>query len=144
MQTKNTKPVFSLSIGSSVKGAIYALIVSIFAVIAFAFIVKETEASESTIAIVNTIIKLAMIFLATVIATKNEDSMLVVKASIAGMLYIIASYLAFSFVNGECGDIKSFIFDLLLGLFAGAVSGLIFNNIPHKQPRKNKKYSKSR
>ena len=129
---KNSTPVLK-----SVKGAVYALVITITSILALALIVKETGLESGVISIVNQAIKIISIFTAAFIASREAPEKQLISGAVAGMLYIVFGYFTFSLIEGEFGDINKLFIDILMGLAIGVITSLIFSKL--KAPEKRRR-----
>lgn len=131
--TKSRIPVLK-----SAKGAIYALIITISAILAFTLIIKETGLSGNVIPIVNQTIKIVSIFVAALISSRESPEQQLISGSMSGMMYIVFGYFTFSLVEGCFGDIKKLFLDILMGLAVGFITSLIFSKLGTKPAKKRR------
>ena len=133
MQSKVKKKA-SVFPSSALKGAVWALIITIISVLGLAFIVKEAELTKETISIINQVIKIAAISAAGLIASGKEHN--TAAASLSGVMYIVFSFAAFSIIEGEIGNIKKLFLDILMGMAIGAIVSLISGSLGIKKKSK--------
>jgi len=127
MKTKSITLNKNKTILTILKGAINALIVSLLAILAFAFIIKLTNISDAFIKPINQIIKVVSIFFGCFIAFKKDDEKTLFKGIFIGGLYVILAFLLFSALNGSFEFSPTIFLDILFGLIVGAICAIITN-----------------
>lgn len=117
----------SSGIKSIIKGANLSLIVSLFAILIFAFIVRSASLSSGVIKCVNQFIKIISIFLGCTFFIKGKGGL--IKGAFLGLIYFILTNLIFSLFSTNFIIDFSFFVDLLFCTIIGAISGIISVNI---------------
>ncbi|MDD4211637.1 MAG: TIGR04086 family membrane protein [Clostridia bacterium] len=112
-----------------IKGSLFAVSVSLVAILLFAFIIKLTSLSLAFVDPVNEAIKGISILMGCFYAFKSASSNGLIKGILIGVFYIILSFFIFSILNGQLSFNKSFINDLLFGGIIGAICGIIAVNV---------------
>lgn len=110
------------------KGVVFSLIISVLAVIIFAVIVKFANLSAKTVEGVNVALKILSIFGGTLLAIGSGRQGLF-KGGVIGLLFVLASYLVFSLVNGSFSVNPLTAFDVIFSLIAGLLSGVFAVNV---------------
>lgn len=128
---KVTKSFFT----DTARSVFYSLLISFAAILLFAVIVKTFGITEKTISAINTGIKTFAILTGVLIGIKDRKSGLI-KGLLAGLLYIVLSFLIFALLDGGFANAKFSVFDLLLGAVAGIISGVIKVNLKINKKRK--------
>jgi len=119
----------SISILNSVlKGALFALAISLIGILLFAFIIKLTSIGNTLIAPINQVVKGISILIGCFYGTKHAKSNGLLKGVLIGLVYTILSFFIFSLLNGQLNFQKSFINDILFGAIIGAICGVIAIN----------------
>lgn len=108
------------------KGSLNALIISLVAILVFAFIIKFTSISDGLIKPVNQIIKVLSVLFGCFIALKNTENNLL-KGVLIGGAYTILAFVLFSALNGKFELTVSLLLDMLFGGFVGLISAIITN-----------------
>lgn len=127
MRTKKIKLNSSSSFLTILKGAMTALIVSLLAILLFAFIIKLTSLSDGLIQPINQVIKVLSIFLGCVFAFKKNNSKTLPKGALIGALYTILAFVLFSILNGNFEFSIGLIYDVLFGVAVGVICAIILN-----------------
>jgi putative membrane protein (TIGR04086 family) len=125
---KGMKTSIGTIMKESVKGTLISMIFSVAAILLFALIIKETKSSDSLIAIINQIIKIGGIMLASYFAAKGLPDRQWIAGGITGVMYILLSYLIYSLIEGMFGNVGLLFSNLLMGLLIGAVFAIITAN----------------
>jgi len=116
-------------LNSVLKGALFALAISLIGVLLFAFIIKLTSIGDTLIAPINQVIKGISILMGCFYGTKQARSNGLLKGVLIGLVYTILSFFIFSLLNGQLSFQKSFINDILFGAVIGAICGVISINM---------------
>jgi putative membrane protein (TIGR04086 family) len=112
-----------------IKGSLFSIFISAIGLLIFAFILTNTNISESTIPIVIIIIANLSIFVGSIICNWKIKKNGIVNGMLVGLVYLIIIYLASSIA------IKSFNFNLksiimiLCSVISGTIGGIIGVNI---------------
>lgn len=96
-------------------------------ILIFAFVLKFVAVPQKTIAIINGIIKLISICVACPFAVNGEKGLL--KGAATGTTLIIVTYLLFGLISGELSFGAGSLLELLYGLVAGGLAGVICVNL---------------
>ena len=131
MDAVKEKPI----IYSILKGVIISLIVSIFGVLFFAIILKFVDMGDTTIKIINQIIKVASILFGCIIGFKKNGKNGLYKGIVLGLLYSIFAFLIFSILNQSFVFNASIVFDTLFGGVVGGICGIIVINSKSPTPK---------
>ena len=102
------------------------------AVIVFAIIIGLTDVSDGVIRIVNQIIKIGAIFLGVraIVPRGSEDG--VRKGALLGLIYMGVGVLIYALLSGQKLTLMGYTIDLLMGLAAGGLSGMILGSMSRK------------
>jgi len=131
MRVKALKIKENKGIATILKGAIFALIISLVAILLFAFIIKLTSLSDGLIKPINQIIKVVSILFGCFLGFKKNNTKTLINGILIGILYTILAFVLFSALNG-CFELSKTIFiDILFGGIVGAISSVVYNLI-HK------------
>ncbi len=110
------------------KATLFALCLTLGAILLFALVVKLTTFSSTTVKIVNQFIKIVSVFLGCFIFVREGKGLL--KGLSVGVLYALLVNLIFSLLS-KVSTTFSFV-DLVLLLVVGAISGIISVNLKEK------------
>ena len=110
-----------------IKGAIGALVISLIAILIFAFIIKFTGLADSFIKQINQVIKIVSIFFGNVVMLKKVDEKKIGNGILVGILYTIIAFLLFSLLNGSFDFNLTLLIDILFGGLIGLISTVICN-----------------
>lgn len=113
----------------ALKGAVFALLITVFCVLILALVVKNAEISDETITMLNQAIKIISIFAGALVATRGLKKGHLGAGALAGGIYIVLGYLTFSLIQGRFGDILLFFADLAMGVVIGMLTGIIFGRL---------------
>ncbi len=109
------------------KGALYALIVSLLSILAFAFIIKLTNLNDGFIKPINQVIKILSVLFGCFMAFKKDNEKTLVEGAIIGGAYIIFAFILFSALNGKFEFSSSIFLDILFGFLIGIIPAIICN-----------------
>ena len=114
------------------KGTAAGLIVTVAALLLFALLVKLFHIGDGAIPAVNMVIKIGSIFVAVLITLKFIRERGYLAGGLTGILYILLSFAVFSLFKGDWSALDTLVVDLLTGLAAGLLSGILIANIKKK------------
>ena len=112
---------------SIVKAVAFSVAVSLLGAVIFAVILRSCALSDSIIYPVNQVIKSVALAMGAVMFVRGEKGWL--KGRIVGVLFTAVSYLAFSAIGGDFSLSWLIFAELFLGVFVGALSGIIAVNL---------------
>ena len=110
-----------------IKAVLAAAIFSMAGVLIFSLIIQLCSLSSSVITPVNQVLKIIAIALGGIIFIRGDRGLL--KGAIYGVAAVFVTYLLFSIIASSFSVTWLFLVEILLGAFAGAVSGIIGVNI---------------
>lgn len=111
------------------RGVLYAIIVSVFMVLGLALAIKLFNLDNNAVAYTNQAIKILSMLVGIFIGTRDYK-MGAAKGALTGLLYILLSTLVFMLLSGQSFSMT--IFDVLIGVAVGLISGIITVNIKNK------------
>ena len=117
-----------------VKTVVVAILSSMIFVLIFALIVKSTDIGEKGIAYVNQGIKIVSVLIGAFVGFKKGGSAGWLKGLIAGLLYVVFSFLVFSLISGSLSWENLSPLDFVTGAAVGAVCGILVVNVK-KSPK---------
>ena len=129
---KETKVMNKSQIFSIAKGSLTSIAISLVCILFFAFIVKLFGLSDSSLKIVNQIIKVISIAIGTFFALKHSKENGMLTGLIVGLCYTFFAFLIFSALNGSFSFGKSLLNDVIFGGITGAICGVISVNLKKK------------
>ena len=113
---------------AALKGTLISMVFTVAVTLLFALVIKETGMKDNTISIINQVVKIGGIILASFFAVKGMQEKQWLVGGIAGILFIIVSYLIFSLIEGVFGSVAVLFSNLLMGLLIGLVFAIIVAN----------------
>ena len=108
---------------SGVKGVVIALLFSLVSVLVFALVIDLCSLPLSSIKPVNCILKIIAVCLGTVFAVSGDKGL--IKGMLVGAIISISAYLLFGSIGGQVDFNLTFLWEVLLGLAIGGISGII-------------------
>ncbi|MBE5781139.1 MAG: DUF3792 family protein [Clostridiales bacterium] len=134
----NQKGKSKLRLGAAcvVKGVVYGAVFTVFAVLAFAFMIKTTNLESGVIPIINELIKMAGILIAVSAAVKGDLKPGLVKAGITGVCYTAAGFFIMSLIAGSLGQPMVLLSDGVTGAIAGVVFALLMGLFGGKKKKR--------
>lgn len=118
-----------------IKGILAAIIFTMVAIMAFAFLLKSLGLSDAVIAPVNLVIKIVGICIAALFACKGAESYGWLIGGLAGLTYMGIGFLLMSFLDGSFGLVSILLSDMLTGAIVGVIICLLAKSMPHKKRR---------
>lgn len=110
-----------------IKAVLAAAIFSMVGVLIFSFIIQLCSLSSGVIIPVNQVLKIIAIALGGILFIRGDRGLL--KGAIYGVAAVFVTYLLFSIIASSFSVTWLFLVEIILGAFAGAVSGIIGVNI---------------
>ena len=117
-----------------VKTVVVAILTSMVLVLVFALIVKATDVGENVVSYVNVAIKIVSIVVGCLVGFARGGRAGWLKGAVCGLLYVIGSFLVFSFISGKVSLRNVTWLDVVTGIVVGAISGILAVNV--KKERK--------
>ena len=122
----------------ALKGGILGLVITIMSILAFAILVKKFGISDEMISAVNQAVKVASIFMAAYVSSKNSMQHQILTGAAAGCMYVLLGYLTFSLIQSSWGDVTLLLADLAMGAVVGMLTAMIFTRILKSENRREK------
>lgn len=113
------------------KAVLFATLISLALVLIFAIVIRFASIENKVIMPVNIAIKIVSVFVGVIIGFKQAQNGLL-KGALAGLAYMLFTFLIFSALNGF-KDVQFSWIDLITLPIAGAISGIITVNIKSKK-----------
>lgn len=110
------------------RGVLMALALTIVLVLILAIIYKFVDMSDTTIKVINQVIKVASIGFGIFLCLKKDKTQGMLKGSTIGALYMLLSYLVFSLLVSSFYFSLAILYDLIFGAILGLLFGVIFVN----------------
>lgn len=110
-----------------VKSTLAAIIFSLVFVLLFTLIIQLASVNSAVIKPVNQVFKIIAIAAGCLIFIKGEKGFL--KGGIAGLAAVLLTYVLFSAIGGSFAVKWTFVFEILLGIAAGVIAGIIAVNV---------------
>ncbi len=117
------------SILGVLKGVLVAVCVSIVGVLAFALVYKFVQMGDTTIKIVNQIIKVVSVVLGVNVALKSDRSKGAIKGLLVGAIYSVVAYAVFGLLSATFTFSISILFDVLFAGLVGLIAGIFLVNL---------------
>ena len=112
-----------------IKTVVIAILVSMMLVLVFALIVKASNVSENVIPYVNVGIKVLSVAIGCLAGFHRVGKGGWLKGLICGILYVVTSFLVFSFISGSVSMKNITWLDLVTGAVVGIFSGVLAVNV---------------
>ena len=112
-----------------VKTVIIAVLTSMVLVLVFALIVKATDMEGNVISYVNVAIKIVSILIGCLLGFGRGGKAGWLKGALCGLLYVVFSFLIFSFISGEVSLKNVTWLDFVTGIAVGTISGILTVNV---------------
>lgn len=111
------------------KGAFFAVSISLMGILLFAFIIKFTNLNEKWILPINQVIKIVSIFFGVFLSFSKRDENGFLKGVTIGLIYTFLAYTVFSILARQFSFTMSTITDMLFGSLIGGISGILTVNL---------------
>ena len=117
-----------------IKTVVIAILTSMISVLVFALVVKATDIGERGIAYANQGIKIISMLVGTLVGFRRGGAAGWLKGLIAGILYVLCSFLVFSLISGALSWADLSWIDFVTGAAVGVICGVIAVNLK-KSPK---------
>lgn len=115
------------------RGLLVSLLATLLMVLVFALIIGLTEPGDGVIRIVNQVMKVAAIFLGVRAIVPRGAENGVRRGALLGLLYMGVGVLAYALLSGQKLSVMGYAIDVLMGLAAGGLSGMLLSSLPEKK-----------
>lgn len=112
-----------------IKGSLWAVSITLIAILLFAIIIRFTNIPDSFIMPINQIIKVFSILIGTILASKANPKNGLKMGFTIGIIYSALAYLIFSLLSMSFSFSMTNIIDLIFAGLIGAISGVFAVNI---------------
>lgn len=133
-----SKAVFKQSILNIIRGTLFSLLFSVIGVLILTIVAKYTEIADKPIMIINQVIKVVALLFGIFLGFRGEKGGFFVGL-IVGLLYTLLSFLIFSLLSGGLDFTSITLYDFLLGIACGVISGILTVNLKGLRKRKQGK-----
>ena len=114
------------------KGLLVSVAVTVAAVVIFAVIIGLTNLPDSVIRIVNQVIKVGAVFAGVYAAVPKGSDNAIRKGVVIGLVYMGVGVLLYALLSGQQLTVISWLLDILMGIAAGGLSGMIVGSMQGK------------
>ena len=114
------------------KGLLVSVAVTVAAVVIFAVIIGLTDPPDSVIRIVNQVIKVGAVFAGVYAAVPKGSDNAIRKGVVIGLVYMGVGVLLYALLSGQQLTVISWLLDILMGIAAGGLSGMIVGSMQGK------------
>lgn len=111
-----------------ISGSIVSLLSALALILAFAFVIRFANVSNSLITPVNIVIKIISISLGVFVATKDGTKGLV-KGVVVGICFTFLCQIVFAILNRAVSLSAMIFVDFLVAAVVGMLSGILFVNL---------------
>lgn len=109
------------------KATLAAILFSLVYVLIFTLVIQLAQLSANVIKPVNQVFKIIAIIIGGMLFIRGEKGYL--KGAIAGLCTVILTYILFSVIGGSFSIAWTFVIEIIIGVAAGAVTGIIAVNV---------------
>lgn len=110
-----------------IRGLLISVGFTIATVIVFALIIGMTDISDGLIRVINQGIKIAAIFLGVRFLVQPGDPAGTRQGAVLGLIYMGVGVLIYALLSGQKMDWLGYVIDLLMGVAAGGLSGMLLS-----------------
>lgn len=115
-----------------IKGSLWAVSITLIAILLFAVIIRFTNVPDSFIMPINQVIKVFSILIGTIMASKINPKNGLKMGFTIGVLYSVLAYIIFSILSTSFTFNMTNIIDIVFAGLIGALSGIFAVNITSK------------
>lgn len=109
-----------------IKSAMFGVLLTVVLIMILAFSMKFIDFNNSTIRVINLIIKIMGVAFSVILIMRKIDSKYLLKGAITGFVYAVLTFLMFSIIGKQFSFNLSVLIDLLTMALIGAVCTVIF------------------
>ena len=109
------------------KATLATVVFSLLFVMVFTLVIQFASVNPSVIKPVNQVFKIIGIAVGGLLFIKGEKGFL--KGALAGLFSVLVCYLLFGIIGGSFAVKWTFVFEILLGIASGIITGIIAVNI---------------
>lgn len=110
-----------------VKATLATVVFSLVFVMVFTLVIQLATVNSSVIKPVNQVFKIIGIAVGGLLFIRGEKGFL--KGALAGLFSVLVCYVLFGIIGGSFAVKWTFIFEMLLGIVAGLITGIIAVNV---------------
>lgn len=114
------------------RGVLAAVAGTLAAVIVFAIIIGLTDLQDSAIRIINQLIKAGAIFLGVWVAVPRGSERAIGRGVLIGLVYMGVGVLLYALLSGQRLTVMAYVLDVLMGIAAGGLSGMLVGSMTAK------------
>lgn len=114
------------------KGLLGAVGITLVAVTVFAVILGLTDVSDGVIRVINQCIKVGAIFAGVRFIVPRGDETGIRRGALLGLLYMGVGVMLYALLSGQKVTPMGYLIDVLMGLAAGGLSGMLLGSLPAK------------
>lgn len=111
--------------GEIFRGVVIAIAATALLVVVFALLISLFRFADGTIRTVNQLIKLCAILIGVWFAVKRGGEQGLLRGAAVGLVYMAAGVLVYAALTGQRLTAFAYAADLLMGVAAGGLAGLI-------------------
>ena len=112
-------------IKAHIRGNLIAVILTLVAVLVFAFIVRAAGFTSGTVGMIAQIIKVVSIFLGVFIVLRRTSGRAWLHGAIVGLVYTVIAFFIFSIIDSNFSITSGLMLDALFALIVGVVSAVL-------------------
>ncbi|MGN1103956.1 MAG: TIGR04086 family membrane protein [Candidatus Coproplasma sp.] len=109
------------------KATLFAVVFSLIYVLLFTLIIHLTQLDQTIVKPVNQVFKIIAIAVGSLLFINGQKGF--IKGALSGLCTVIVNYILFSIIGGSFELEWTFIFEVLLSVIAGMITGIIAVNI---------------
>ena len=109
------------------KATLITLIFSLVGVLVLALLVRTNVLSDGAIKLTNQFVKVLAIFVGCYASLRGEKGL--IKGAVSGIFGILVTFFVFALISGSITAGFSLVWDILFGVFIGAVGGIVAVNL---------------
>lgn len=114
-------------LASIIKSSVYAVSITLIAILIFALLIRFANIPDSVITPVNQVIKVISLLIGCFIGLKRSNKGFL-KGILIGLFYVILSFIIFSIISGSFSFGWGNVLDIVFSMLIGGISGVIAVN----------------
>ena len=115
------------------KGLLWAIGVTVIAVVLFAVVIGLTDVGDGVIRVINQLIKVGAVFAGVRAIVPRGDEGGIRRGALLGLVYMGVGVLLYALLSQQKITVMGYLTDVLMGVAAGGLSGMLLGSLKARQ-----------
>ena len=115
------------------KGLLWAIGVTVIAVVLFAVVIGLTDVGDGVIRVINQLIKVGAVFAGVRAIVPRGDDGGIRRGALLGLVYMGVGVLLYALLSQQKITVMGYLTDVLMGVAAGGLSGMLLGSLKARQ-----------